>query len=130
MAADVDLNVDMATTMATAPTSPPPLLRDTNEMHDANVHALHEMQSTIPATLIGNWEIAGIRLSDVSQTEDITMIGHLKLPQAKIDIKVTRTIKFHTGAERWAWIEGGEGGEGGDGGGGDGGTGTGAGGRS
>ncbi|KAF7386795.1 hypothetical protein HZH66_011247 [Vespula vulgaris] len=120
MAADVDLNVDMATTMATAPTSPPPLLRDTNEMHDANVHALHEMQSTIPATLIGNWEIAGIRLSDVSQTEDITMIGHLKLPQAK----------FHTGAERWAWIEGGEGGEGGDGGGGDGGTGTGAGGRS
>jgi len=41
-------------------------------------------QSTIPATLIGNWEIAGIRSDDVSQSEDITVIGHLKLPERKV----------------------------------------------
>lgn len=41
-------------------------------------------QSTIPATLIGNWEIAGIRSGDVSQSEDITVIGHLKLPERKV----------------------------------------------
>lgn len=41
-------------------------------------------RSTIPATLIGNWEIVGIRSDDVSQSEDITVIGHLKLPERKV----------------------------------------------
>lgn len=47
----------------------------------------------IPATLIGNWEIAGIRSRDVSQSEDITVIGHLKLPERKVTfVLVQRTF--------------------------------------
>ena len=37
-----------------------------------------EMQSAIPAALIGNWEIAGIRPPDVSRPDSITVIGHLE----------------------------------------------------
>jgi len=48
-------------------------------------------QSTIPATLIGNWEIAGIKSGDVSQSENITVIGHLKLLERKVTF-VRRTF--------------------------------------
>lgn len=44
----------------------------------------------IPAALIGNWEIAGIRSRDVSQSEDITVIGHLKLPERKVTFVLAR----------------------------------------
>lgn len=47
-------------------------------------------QSTIPATLIGNWEIAGIRSGDVSQSQNITVIGHLKLPERKVTFGLVR----------------------------------------
>lgn len=47
-------------------------------------------QSTIPATLIGNWEIAGIRSRDVSQSAGITVIGHLKLPERKVTFVLVR----------------------------------------
>lgn len=46
--------------------------------------------STIPATLIGNWEIVGIRSDDISQSEDITVIGHLKLPERKVTFVLVR----------------------------------------
>jgi len=49
-------------------------------------------QSTIPATLIGNWEIAGIRFRDVSQSVNITVIGHLKLPERKVTFVLVRTF--------------------------------------
>lgn len=51
-------------------------------------------QSTIPATLIGNWEIAGIRFRDVSQSVDITVIGHLKLPERKVTFVLVRRSAF------------------------------------
>lgn len=44
----------------------------------------------IPATLIGNWEIAGIRPRDVSQSQGITVIGHLKLPERKVTFVLVR----------------------------------------
>jgi len=49
-----------------------------------HVPRVQRAQSTIPATLIGNWEIAGIRSGDVSQSENITVIGHLKLLERKV----------------------------------------------
>jgi len=49
-----------------------------------HVSRAQRAQSTIPATLIGNWEIAGIRSGDVSQSENITVIGHLKLLERKV----------------------------------------------
>lgn len=42
------------------------------------------MQSAIPATLIGNWEIAGIRGRDVNRPDSITVIGHLEAARAKV----------------------------------------------
>lgn len=48
------------------------------------VESLASLDRRVRTDLFGNWEIAGIRLRDVSRPDSITVIGHLEAARAKV----------------------------------------------
>lgn len=67
------------------------------------VESLASLDRRVRTDLIGNWEIAGIRLRDVSRPDSITVIGHLEAARAKVTLVPAAFRPLKRRKTAWLW---------------------------